>query len=542
MKKRNPLLTGALLGAVSSIAFIGIMYFGEQLAGLPFLPFDIFDWMARVMPGDLIRFVIRIMLSIITFFGLEDSSTVAKIAEQIIAIIQLIAGGAIFGLVLAVLKNAGRKDTTTNGIVGGLILLALTLVIEQSLGFPGAGFTASALWLAVLFSSWGWILGWMIEKAGAQTEAKLEAELSRRQFLSVSFAGMLAVALGTLGLGYMLQDEDYEEVTRSPISPKDDPWSASFTNGEAASPSPAELATRSEPAKGTRDELTATDDFYRIDINSRSPKVSGSNWKLNIFGLVDKPRELSIEELIAFPSVSQILTMQCISNRIGGDLTGTTRWTGARLMDVLEEVGMQRTAGAISIKSTDGFHESVEMKDIIDKRTLLVYDMDGLPLTKEHGFPLRIYIPNRYGMKQPKWIESIEAVPSVEIGYWVKRGWSNDAFVNTVSVVDTVAVDMMTGSENAKTVAVGGMAWAGSRGIGIVEIQVDDEDWVKAELITPALSPLSWVLWRYDWNYSSGRHTFHVRAYDSDGNLQETEDNPPSPNGATGIHSLSVRV
>jgi hypothetical protein len=143
-------------------------------------------------------------------------------------------------------------------------------------------------------------------------------------------------------------------------------------------------------------------------------------------------------------------------------------------------------------------------------------------------------------MKQPKWIRRIEAVPEWQPGYWVERGWSREALVKTTSVVDTVAMGMMVGQD--KFQPVGGIAWAGARGISKVEVQVDDGDWAEAELRTPPVGPLAWVQWRYDWPYAAGSHTFRVRAYDGDGNLQVTEVHGARPDGATGIHSVDVMV
>jgi hypothetical protein len=143
-------------------------------------------------------------------------------------------------------------------------------------------------------------------------------------------------------------------------------------------------------------------------------------------------------------------------------------------------------------------------------------------------------------MKQPKWIESIELVEERVDGYWVVRGWSKEARPQTVSVVDTVVVDPDQGDNG--TAMAGGIAWAGDRGIGRVEVQVDETGWQDAELISPPLSELNWVLWRYTWPYESGRHVLQVRAYDGAGELQASDRRPPRPNGATGIHSVDVTL
>src|SRR5262249_16291831 len=142
-----------------------------------------------------------------------------------------------------------------------------------------------------------------------------------------------------------------------------------------------------------------------------------------------------------------------------------------------------------------------------DERVMLAYAWDGVPLLSEHGFPLRIYIPDRHGMKQPKWIVSIEATGAWEEGYWVARGWDKDAHMKATSVIDAVAVDMMIGEATSNTlVPVGGIAHAGSRGISRVEVQVDAGEWREAQLRTP-LSGLTWVVWRYDWPFQAGKHT-----------------------------------
>jgi DMSO/TMAO reductase YedYZ molybdopterin-dependent catalytic subunit len=291
------------------------------------------------------------------------------------------------------------------------------------------------------------------------------------------------------------------------------------------------------PVQGTRPELTSNDEFYRIDINTRPAEVDAGEWRLRVTGLVDRPLELTVDEIRALPAQTQILTMQCISNPIGGDLTSSSRWTGVLFKDLLAQAGLQSSAAGAYITSTDGFYEFVVMEDILDERCLLVYEMNGEPLPPEHGFPLRVYIPNRYGMKQPKWIETIELVAERMDGYWVDRGWDKEALVNTVSVVDTVVVDQ------AQNMALtGGIAWASARGISKVEVQVDNEDWQSAELISPPLSSLNWVLWRYGWPYEAGRHTVSVRAYDGDGLLQATDRRGTAPSGATGIHSVTVNI
>jgi len=186
--------------------------------------------------------------------------------------------------------------------------------------------------------------------------------------------------------------------------------------------------------------------------------INGDTWSLKVSGLFDRPRDLTLADLQAYPPVTQPVTMSCISNPVGGDLIGTAMWKGAPLHMVLADLGLRPEAHALSIQAADGYYESVTLADLQDPRTLLVYAMNDQPLPVPHGFPLRIYIPDRYGMKQPKWITSIEAVAERGNGYWVDRGWSLEARPQIVSVIDQVTVK----PENGR-VPMGGIAWAGAR-------------------------------------------------------------------------------
>lgn len=541
---RQDLWVGALLGALSSVAIIAILFLANQAAGFPFVPFDIFDWMSRNLPGALIAAVISVMVSVISFFQgflpIGDTSTVAKTAEQGIALVQLVGGGAVFGLVLAWLNRDSRRNLVTQGQIGGLLLLAVTLFLLSGLETITLD-AAASIWLAVVFIGWGWLLAWLVRVSMPALADAPEAQLSRRQFLTVSGAGLSAAALSAWGLAALFGEEEAAPVTEAaPTLNPEDPYGARLTSGPAASPAPEELAARPAVVEGTRPELTANEDFYRIDINTRELSVDEEHWAVTITGMVDQELRLTLDDIKAFPSQTQILTMQCISNQIGGDLTSSSRWTGARFKDVLAEAGIQDGVAGAYIDAFDGFYEFVVMDDIMDERTLLVYEMNGEALPPEHGFPLRIYIPNRYGMKQPKWITRIELVAERIDGYWVDRGWDREAIPRTVSVVDTVVVDPAQGQNG--TALAGGIAWAGDRGISRVQVQVDNSPWQEAELIAPPLGPLNWMLWRYAWPYQAGRHVVRVRAFDGNGELQILESQGTQPAGATGIHSVSVNL
>ena len=206
---------------------------------------------------------------------------------------------------------------------------------------------------------------------------------------------------------------------------------------------------------------------------------------------------------------------------------------------VLQQAGVQAGAKAVDMQAVGGFYESVPMAEAMDERYLLVYSLNGAPLSAPHRYPLRIYIPNHFGMKQPKWIQSMKVVAQPQIGYWVERGWDEQAIVKTTSVID--AVDTQ-GNSQAKVVPVGGIAYSGARGISKVEVQVDNGEWQAAELRDPPLSPLTWVQWRFLWSASPGRHVLSVRCYDGDGKLQDATRAEPFASGATGYDQKSAII
>jgi hypothetical protein len=167
---------------------------------------------------------------------------------------------------------------------------------------------------------------------------------------------------------------------------------------------------------------------------------------------------------------------------------------------------------------------------------MFCYAWDGNTLPQDHGFPLRIWIPDRFGMKQPKWITALEVTGEYKPGYWVERGWDEIAQVRTTSVIDTVAVDAVIEDGDQIRVPVGGIAWAGDRGISRVEVRVDGGPWQPAELRAP-LSETTWVIWRYEWPFQAGHHLFEVRCAEGDGAPQIEEVNEAHPSGSTGIHN-----
>jgi DMSO/TMAO reductase YedYZ molybdopterin-dependent catalytic subunit len=359
--------------------------------------------------------------------------------------------------------------------------------------------------------------------------------LNRRQFLirvGATTATLTVVGAGIARYLEVMDERDYQNQIRK---------------NRAASAQVAGMLPNQDdpvtPAPGTRPEYTPLADHYRIDINVRPVEVNGETWQLNITGLVDHPLSLTLDDLQKnYDPVDQYVTLACISNSVGGDLTSTTRWTGASLQEVLADAGLQSNATHLRITSEDGFYETVAL-DLVnsERRIMLTYNWDGIPLLRDHGFPLRIYIPDRYGMKQPKWINTIEVIDHDEDGYWVERGWDKVAQMKATSVIDVVATDSTFQQGGITYVPIGGIAHAGARGISKVEVKIDDGEWNEAKLRHP-LSETTWVIWRYDWPVKSGHHTFYVRCAEGDGTPQIEKDASSHPSGATGINQMSRTI
>ena len=549
MMKRAFVLLGALFGGLTALVVVALNFLAFQLAELPRPAFSLFDWLTRALPGGLITFMIDAMVTTITRLNLGPTSAVAKRVEQGLAVALFFLIGVFFGLALGWIGSRRPRRLGWYGLVGGLILAVLMIAVRFSLPEATAGPLAGGLWLLLVFLGWGWVLGKLIQYTAQARRAEVcPTTNDRRQFLYLVGLGSATILVTAAGVT-LLRPKQNESLpvtgsgNEGPTPPAGGglpPVNAATTAGPAQSPPEAALADRIQPVPGTRPELTTNEKFYRIDINTFPPSVDGNSWRLQLEGLVDHPMQLTLDEIRARPAYSQAITLECISNRLGGDLISTARWTGIRLKDLLAEAGLKSNAKEVHIEAVDGFYESVPMDEAMDERTLLVYEMNGEPLPEEHGFPLRIYIPNHFGMKQPKWITRMEVIAYEGAGYWVERGWSDTAIPPTTSVIDVVALDQYDAQSGI--LPVGGIAYAGARGISKVEVQVDNGPWTAAELRAPALSPLTWVQWRYDWPSQPGQHTFQVRAYDGSGDLQPVEDSSPHPNGATGIYSVSERV
>ncbi|WP_408907305.1 sulfite oxidase [Streptomyces cavernicola] len=311
-----------------------------------------------------------------------------------------------------------------------------------------------------------------------------------------------------------------------------------------AAPTPPGAALR---IKGISPYLTPNDDFYRVDTALVVPKVDATTWKLRIHGKgVTRERTLTFDDLLKMPLVERTITLNCVSNEVGGPYIGNARWIGVPLARLLRQYGVRPPseggpADQLVARSVDGMTIGTPVEDIMDGRdAMLAVGMNGDPLPFVHGFPVRMLVPGLYGyVSACKWIQDIELTTfDAYDTYWVKRDWAQRAPVKTQSRIDT---PKPFARPAAGTVMIAGVAWAQRRGITKVEVRVDDGPWKEARLAAEDTRD-TWRQWSYEWTAAKGSHTLTVRATDGTGETQTEKRTRTIPDGASGWHSVVVTV
>jgi DMSO/TMAO reductase YedYZ molybdopterin-dependent catalytic subunit len=382
--------------------------------------------------------------------------------------------------------------------------------------------------------------------SSSATNRQTEIRYTRRQFLRAGIALAVALPIFYFGLGSLISPR--QEVQRSTSS-----LLSQFLRRSAESKPVGFENPRLAPLLAS--EVTPTELFYRIDKNPIVPVIMASAWKLNVKGLVSKPIQFSYTQLRNMSSIEEFATLECVSNKLDGDLISTAVWKGVRLKDILEKAQLSPRAKYIVFRCYDGYDVGIPIERGLSEGAILAYDMNGASLTAEHGYPVRAIVPGLYGMMNPKWITEIEVVDSIYEGYWQRKGWANNAKYNTHSFIVipgnaavgkrlinvASASSSATNPSSSETVPIGGMAFAGDRGIARVEVSTDGGATWKDARLKNALSLYTWVLWTVDLNVSGNKHyKIIARATDKAGNVQTSEIADPFPNGATGYPVINV--
>jgi DMSO/TMAO reductase YedYZ molybdopterin-dependent catalytic subunit len=288
---------------------------------------------------------------------------------------------------------------------------------------------------------------------------------------------------------------------------------------------------------GVTSWMTPADEFYLIDTAVIVPTIEPNDWSLRIHGMVDREIEISYKELVAREITESWVTLNCVSNEVGGDLIGNAWWSGVRLADLLAEAGPHPDADAVLQTSDDGWTCGTPLSALTDDRNaMLAVAMNGAPLPIEHGFPVRTLVPGLYGyVSACKWVVDMEVSKFSEISaFWTEKGWGEQGPVKMSSRIDVPK----SGDEVAAgEVTVAGMAWSQHTGIDAVEVAVDGGEWVRAQL-AGVPNDDTWVQWKAMVHVDEGDHMVKVRATDKDGLVQTGVVRDVLPDGATGWHSV----
>lgn len=428
--------------------------------------------------------------------------------------------GAAVGVVAARRPLAGVASIAVFGALGA----------AAAAGEPEASNAAVVVTPSVAVAVGGTALVVLVRLARRPPGLPVAADPSRRRFLTGAAAVALLAGLAVAGGRTFARASRAAAARARVILPR---------AARAIPPPPAAAAFTS--IDGLSPLVTSNRSFYRIDTALVTPDVDLDDWRLRVRGRVDRPLELTYDELLARPLVERYTTLTCVSNVVGGNLIGTARWLGVPLGELLEEAGARADGEQVVGRSVDGFTAGFPLAAVSDGRTAMVaVGMNGEPLPLAHGFPARLVVAGLYGyVSATKWLTEVELAGLDDFdAYWVRRGWAKTAPVKIQSRID---VPRPHATIAAGDVVVAGVAWAPTDGVSAVEVQVDDEPWRAADL-ADVLDDETWRQWRWRWPAEPGRRRLRVRAFDGNGRAQDGEDRPPFPDGATGYHAVAVNV
>ncbi|MFL5347521.1 MAG: sulfite oxidase [Hyalangium sp.] len=298
------------------------------------------------------------------------------------------------------------------------------------------------------------------------------------------------------------------------------------------------------PPEALAQAQTPTASFY-VRSNHSEPELPSATHRVAVEGAVEAPFTLELAELARGPLRSLTVTLECAGNGrtsmsplpegepwMQGAL-GTAIWKGVPLAEVLTRVRLRPEVVEVLVEGADGqgskrFARSLPVSKALHPDTLLALEMNGAPLTRAHGAPVRLIVPGWYGMASVKWVNRIEALTRPFEGYYQRERYVYDSRDGRAPEPVTrmrVKSQISSPAEGERVapgrVVVQGMAWSGERRVVQVEVAVDGgESWQPATLLeTPR--PSAWVRWAFTWEDAApGRHTLRARATDEAGETQ----------------------
>ncbi len=510
-RTKLPAAPAALIGVLSVAIALAAGHLLAGFVGTPASPYLAVGSAAiDLSPGWLKEFAI-------SSFGANDKTVLLSGMAMVLLLIGIVAGlisrrRAAPGTVLAALL----------GVLGFVAVFSRPGLGELAALAPAASMLGGVLTFPFLH---GLARSRFAPDAGNAARDTPAAATSRRNFM-VGSAGV-AVGAGIAGLAGQL------------LVASRDLTSSEASIGKLVPVQPAPPIPRGADfvAQGTPSFITPARYFYRVDTALTVPHIQTRDWQLRVHGMVEREHTYSFSDIRNRPLKSQVITMTCVSNPVGGPYISTAEFIGIPMKDLLLPCGVHESADQLFATSSDGFTAGSPLHDVLD-RGMLAIGMNGQPLPVEHGFPARIVVPGLYGyVSATKWVTDLELTTfDAQAGYWIPRGWSQRGPIKTESRID--APHPFATMPSGK-VTVAGIAWAQPTGVAKVEVQVDSGPWRAAQLATE-VSPITWRMWRITLDLAAGKHTVRCRATDASGHTQTTVTAPPAPNGASGLPSVTV--
>ena len=307
----------------------------------------------------------------------------------------------------------------------------------------------------------------------------------------------------------------------------------------------------------TLDGLTVSKDKFFVTQHFNQPEIDASTYRLKLTGMVNKPMELSLADLRRMRTTDLVAGYECSGNRPAAfqALSSCGKFTGVPLRDVLNQAGVGSKAREVvflgtdrgelevvfrqqTFKLNDQFGRSVTLENAMKPEPMLVWALNGDPLTVPQGAPLRLLMPGWYGVANVKWISEIHLQEDRYVGHFQTRwyrsvvgvgGTGEDLDLNT-QWMETEITRMHLKSAIARVKKVGnaheivGFVQNDGTPLKSVEVKIDDGPWQKAAL-DPANTKYSWKLFTYRWEGAApGPHTLVSRVTDEDGNVQPTAE------------------
>ena len=503
VRKRSGLAGAA--GVAVALGFTEL--FAGMFASVPSAVASIGSVVVDISPGWLESFAI-------SAFGTQDKAVLAI---------------GIFVVALLIGYFLGKLSVDSPvPIVVGFLVFGLVGIFTQA-DQPGAQVAASAastlVSLGIGIAAFYGLKTWWTPTDRDVTDDD-PVDISRRRIL-VGIAGAATVTVMTIGVGRAMLRSKAESQRSALILP---------VPVESA---PDPTAAHDFDLAGVAPAVVGNATFYRIDSALVVPAINPDEWTLTIKGMVDDEIVLTYRDLQDMDLVERYVTLSCVSNEVGDNLVGNALWTGVMLKDVLEMAGVQPGADQLVGRSVDGWTSGFPTELAFDGRdAMIAIGMNREVLPANHGFPARLVIPGLYGyVSATKWITEIELTTwDAFDGYWIPRGWAKEGPIKTQSRIDR---PRNRDTVEAGAYTLGGVAWAPTRQITKVEIQIDDEPWVATEL-AESLSADAWRLWQAHVTLSGGDHQIRVRATDGTGETQTEVEVNPKPDGATGWHTIEI--